>query len=190
ALVQAEGDSALRKLGLRYDGWAPEKGGGFEVPPGELVAAANRLRRSEREALEFAAGRIVDFHRKQVPAGAGHGDTLELVTRPLHRVGVYAPGGRAAYPSTVLMTAIPARVAGVKEVLLATPPRPDGSVPAAILAAAHVAGVDAVYRVGGAQAIAAFAFGTASIPRVDVVAGPGNLYVTLAKREVFGSVGV
>src|SRR5205814_9520504 len=93
-------------------------------------------------------------------------------------------------PSTVLMTAIPARVAGVSDLVLATPPRPDGSVPAAILAAAHLAGVDAVYRVGGAQAIAALAYGTASIPRVDVVAGPGNVYVTLAKREVFGSVGL
>jgi histidinol dehydrogenase len=103
---------------------------------------------------------------------------------------VYAPGGRAAYPSTVLMTAIPARVAGVREVVLATPPRRDGSVPYAILAAAHIAKVDAVYRVGGAQAVAAFAYGTESIPRVDLVAGPGNIYVNLAKKEVFGAVGV
>jgi histidinol dehydrogenase len=115
---------------------------------------------------------------------------LKLLTRPVKRAGVYAPGGRAAYPSTVLMTVIPARVAGVAEVVLATPPRPDGTVPSAILAAAHIAGVDAVYRVGGAQAIAALAYGTASIPRVDIVAGPGNIYVTLAKKEVFGSVGV
>ena len=115
---------------------------------------------------------------------------LKLLARPVRRAGLYAPGGRAAYPSTVLMTAIPARVAGVKEVVLATPPSADGTVPPAILAAAHIAGVDAVYRVGGAQAVAAMAFGTASIPRVDVVAGPGNIYVTLAKREVFGSVGV
>jgi histidinol dehydrogenase len=115
---------------------------------------------------------------------------LKLMTRPVRRAGLYAPGGRAAYPSTVLMTAIPARVAGVTEVVLATPPRADGTVPASILAAAHIAGVDAVYRIGGAQAIAAMAYGTASIPRVDVVAGPGNIYVTLAKREVFGAVGV
>jgi histidinol dehydrogenase len=105
-------------------------------------------------------------------------------------VGLYAPGGRAAYPSTVLMTVIPARIAKVPEVVLATPPRADGTVPAAILAAAHIAGVDTVYRVGGAQAIAALAYGTTTIPRVDVVAGPGNIYVTLAKREVFGAVGV
>ena len=115
---------------------------------------------------------------------------MKLVTRPVQRAGVYAPGGRAAYPSTVLMTAIPARVAEVGQVVLATPPRPDGSVPIAILAAAQIAGVDAVYRIGGAQAIAALAYGTESIPRVDVVAGPGNIYVTLAKREVFGTVGV
>jgi histidinol dehydrogenase len=115
---------------------------------------------------------------------------LRLITRPVNRAGVYAPGGRAAYPSTVLMTVIPARVANVPEVVLATPPGRDGKVARAILAAAHIAGVNAVYRVGGAQAIAALAYGTESIPRVDVVAGPGNIYVTLAKKEVFGSVGV
>src|SRR5439155_450014 len=104
--------------------------------------------------------------------------------------GLYAPGGRASYPSTVLMTAIPARVAGVSELVLATPPRPDGTIPDAILAAAHIAGVDRVYRIGGAQAIAALAYGTASIPRVDLIAGPGNLYVTLAKKEVCGAVGI
>jgi histidinol dehydrogenase len=115
---------------------------------------------------------------------------LRLITRPVNRAGVYAPGGRAVYPSTVLMTVIPARVASVPEVVLATPPGRDGKVARAILAAAHIAGVNAVYRVGGAQAIAALAYGTESIPRVDVVAGPGNIYVTLAKKEVFGSVGV
>jgi histidinol dehydrogenase len=190
ARVQAEGDAALRELGLRYDGWAPPKGESFEVPRDDWVAAAGRLGRSEREALEFAAGRIADFHRRQLPSGAAPGGTLELVTRPLHRVGVYAPGGRAAYPSTVLMTAIPARVAGVDHVVLATPPRQDGSIADAILAAAHITKVEAVYRIGGAQAIAAFAYGTESIPRVDLVAGPGNIYVTLAKKEVFGAVGV
>ena len=190
ARVRAEGDAALRELGGRFDGWAPAEGESFEVPRDELVAAAGRLRRPEREALEFAAGRIADFHRRQLPPGTVGGDHLELVTRPLGRVGVYAPGGRAAYPSTVLMTVIPARVAGVDEVLLATPPGADGTIPDAILAAAHIAKVDAVYRVGGAQAIAAFAYGTESIPRVDLVAGPGNVYVTLAKKEVFGVVGV
>jgi len=190
ARVAAEGDAALIDLGARFDGWAPAAGGDFRVPPHVIAAALDRLDPADRAALEFAAKRIRDFHVQQLATPTGGPPGLKLMTRPVRRAGLYAPGGRAAYPSTVLMTAIPARVAGVKEVLLATPPRPDGSVPAAILAAAHVAGVDAVYRVGGAQAIAAFAFGTASIPRVDVVAGPGNLYVTLAKREVFGSVGV
>src|SRR5256886_7714304 len=149
----------------------------------ELSAAA------DRSALEFAAGRIREFHERQVQAASVGSPGLKLLTRPVRRAGVYAPGGRAAYPSTVLMTVTPARVAKVEEVVLATPPRSDGSVPSAILAAAHLAGVDAVYRVGGAQAIAALAYGTASIPRVDVVAGPGNIYATLAKQEGFGPVG-
>lgn len=188
--VLTEGDEALRELGRRFDGWAPGEGESFEVPKHELRAAADRLPAADRAALEFAAQRIRDFHERQVGAGSVGSPGLKLLTRPVKRAGVYAPGGRAAYPSTVLMTVIPARVAKVDEVVLATPPRPDGSVPAAILAAAHIAGVDAVYRMGGAQAIAALAYGTASIPRVDVVAGPGNIYVTLAKKEVFGSVGV
>jgi histidinol dehydrogenase len=188
--VLVEGDDALRELGKRLDGWAPARGESFEVPQGALAAAAGRLPTADRAALEFAARRIRDFHERQLqPISVGL-PGLKLLTRPVKRAGVYAPGGRAAYPSTVLMTVIPARVAGVAEVVLATPPRPDGTVPSAILAAAHIAGVDAVYRVGGAQAIAALAYGTASIPRVDIVAGPGNIYVTLAKKEVFGSVGV
>ena len=183
ARVMREGDAALRELGKKLDGWAPAPGESFAIDLDAAIAAA------DRDALLFAARRIREFHERQLPAPADGGN-LRLVTRPVARAGVYAPGGRAAYPSTVLMTAIPARVAGVSEVVLATPPRRDGSVPPAILAAAKVAGVDAVYRVGGALAIAALAYGTESIPRVDVVAGPGNIYVTLAKREVFGSVGV
>ena len=183
AQVLREGDAALRELGQKFDGWAPGPGESFAVEVDAAIAAA------DREALLFAAGRIREFHERQLPAPADSG-SLRLVTRPVARAGVYAPGGRAAYPSTVLMTAIPARVAGVEQVVLATPPRRDGSVAPAILAAAKIAGVDAVFRVGGAQAIAALAYGTESIPRVDVVAGPGNVYVTLAKREVFGSVGV
>lgn len=188
--VMARGDDALRELGKRFDGWAPAAGESFDVPRSELNAAVDRLDPSDRAALEFAAARIRDFHERQLQPDSVGSPGLKLLTRPVRRAGVYAPGGRAAYPSTVLMTALPARVAGVAEVVLATPPSADGSVPTSILAAAHIAGVDAVYRVGGAQAIAALAYGTASIPRVDVVAGPGNIYVTLAKKEVFGSVGV
>ena len=190
AQVMTRGDEALRELGKRFDGWAPGAGESFEVPAAEVKQAGDRLDGRDRAALEFAAQRIREFHERQTEPASIGSPGLKLLTRPVHRAGVYAPGGRAAYPSTVLMTAIPARVAGVDEVVLATPPRPDGSVPSAILAAANIAGVDNVYRMGGAQAIAALAYGTASIPRVDVVAGPGNIYVTLAKKEVFGSVGV
>ncbi len=188
--VAAEGDEALREMGKKFDGWAPGPGESFEVPRSELAEAAESLPAADRTALEFAAQRIRNFHTRQLPVAPNGPENLRLITRPVSRVGVYAPGGRAAYPSTVLMTVIPARVANVPEVVLATPPSPDGTVPRAILAAAHIAGVNAVYRIGGAQAIAALAYGTATIPRVDVVAGPGNIYVTLAKREVFGSVGV
>jgi histidinol dehydrogenase len=190
ARVAAEGDSALREYGARFDGWSPADGETFEVPRDDVTAAARRLPARDRAALEFAAQRIRDFHQAQAQASSSGRPGLKLLTRAVRRAGVYAPGGRAAYPSSVLMTAIPARVAGVKEVMLATPPRADGTVPAVILAAAHIAGVDAVYRIGGAQAVAAMAYGTASVPRVDVVAGPGNIFVTLAKREVYGSVGL
>jgi histidinol dehydrogenase len=190
AQVKTRGDEALRELGKRFDGWAPGAGESFEVPRSEVARASDRLDDRDRAALEFAADRIRTFHVLQRPAEFVGSSGLFLRTAPVQRAGLYAPGGRASYPSTVLMTAIPARVAGVERVVLATPPRPDGSVPAAILAAAQIGGVDAVYRVGGAQAIAALAYGTASIPAVDVVAGPGNIYVTLAKKEVFGAVGV
>jgi histidinol dehydrogenase len=190
AQVLTRGDDALRELGQRFDGWAPSAGESFEVAASDVKQAVDSIDGRDRAALEFAAQRIREFHERQVEPASVGSPNLKLLTRPVHRAGVYAPGGRAAYPSTVLMTSIPARVAGVDEVVLATPPRPDGSVPSAILAAASIAGVDTVYRVGGAQAVAALAYGTASIPRVDVVAGPGNIYVTLAKKEVFGSVGV
>ena len=183
--VRTEGDAALRDLGSKFDGWAPAAGESFEA---DMQSA--RIDGADEKALELAAERIRDFHALQPAAGSLGDGRLRLVARGVRRAGLYAPGGRAAYPSTVLMTAIPARVAGVKEVVLATPPARDGSVAPAILVAARIAGVDRVYRVGGAQAIAALAYGTESIPRVDVVAGPGNLYVTLAKREVFGAVGV
>jgi len=190
ARVAADGDAALREYAIRFDGWAPTEAGSFQVPPADVAAASKRLSARDRSALEFAAQRIRDFHRAQVQPTSTGSPGMKLISRAVARAGVYAPGGRAAYPSTVLMTAIPARVAGVKEVVLATPPRADGSVPASILAAAHIAGVDAVYRLGGAQAVAALAYGTATVPRVDVLVGPGNIYVTLAKREVFGAVGL
>ncbi|HLQ62303.1 MAG TPA: histidinol dehydrogenase [Candidatus Acidoferrales bacterium] len=190
ARVAAEGDAALREYGQRFDGWSPAADGGFDVPRAELERAWRRLPPEDRRALEFAARRIREFHSAQTYPDSVGPPGLKLLTRPVRRVGAYVPGGRAAYPSTLLMTVIPARIAGVAEVVVATPPRADGTVPTAILAAARLAEADAVYRLGGAQAIAALAYGTISIPRADVVVGPGNIYVTLAKREVFGQVGV
>ncbi len=188
--VATEGDPALRELGRRFDGWAPAEGEPFAVGRPAMEAARDRLPNAERSALELAARRIREFHASQTFADVAGPPGLKLLTRPVRRAGLYVPGGRAAYPSTVLMTAIPARVAGVREVVVCTPPAADGGLPTAILAAAAIAGVDEVYRAGGAQAIAAMAYGTAGIPRVDFIAGPGNIYVTLAKKEVFGVVGV
>ncbi len=190
ARVAAEGDAALRELSLRFDGWAAAEGESPALGRDAMERALRGLPQAERAALELAARRVRAFHEAETYEDVTGPEGLRLLVRPVRRAGLYVPGGRAAYPSTVLMTAIPARVAGVREVLLATPPTPDGSVPAAILAAAALAGVDRVFRMGGAQAVAAFAYGTESVPRVDVVAGPGNAYVTLAKREVFGAVGV
>ena len=143
-------------------------------------------------ALKLAAERIGTFHLAQKERSLQtytHGKTGWLV-RPLERVGVYAPGGTASYPSTVLMTAIPAKVAGVKEVILVTPPGKDGKISPAILVAADIAGVNRIFSIGGAQAIAALAFGTESVPRVDKICGPGNIYVFLAKKLVYGVVGI
>ena len=190
ARVRTEGDSAVAEYGERFDGWRPALEDGFRVPREEIDGALRRLGPGDRSALEFAARRIRQFHETQTYEAVTGTPGLKLLTRPVRRAGVYVPGGRAAYPSTVLMGAIPARVAGVREVVIATPPATDGSVPVAILAAAAVAGVDEVYRLGGAQAIAALAYGTAGVPRVDVLVGPGNVYVMLAKKEVFGAVGI
>lgn len=187
--VAREGEPAVVEYGRRFDGWAPGPGDTLRVPAADVRAAKDTLTTEQRSALELAAARIEAFHRRQV-FDPVVGTDLQLRTKPVRRAGLYVPGGRAAYPSTVLMTAIPARVAGVAELALATPPAADGTIPVPVLAAAELAGVSEVYRMGGAQAIAAFAYGTASVPRVDVIAGPGNIYVTLAKREVYGTVGI
>jgi histidinol dehydrogenase len=189
--VRARGDEALRDLTLRFDGCEID---GLEVPAAELQAAFDTASPALRAALDVAATRIRDYHARQAtePEVALDADGISVreLTLPVDRAGCYVPGGRAAYPSTVLMTAIPARVAGVPEVVLCVPPGPDGRVPQATLAAAALAGVDAVFRVGGAQAIAALAYGTDTIAPVDVIVGPGNTYVALAKREVAGVVGI
>jgi histidinol dehydrogenase len=194
AEVRTGGDEALLELTERLDGVRPAQ---VEVRPDQVNEALGRVSPALREALEVAAAGIERYHRDQVerpaPEIAGWGG-IRLQSRriPVDRAGCYVPGGRARYPSTVLMTAVVAKVAGVPEVVVATPPGPDGLVADATLAAAAIAGVDEVYAVGGAQAIAAMAYGTASIAPVDVIVGPGNVYVALAKREVAqeGLVGV
>jgi histidinol dehydrogenase len=189
--VRQEGDPALAEYTRRFDRFDPERKG-FAVPPREIDAAWRRVPAPLKRSLELAAGRIEAFHRHQVQGGFGvslPGATLGQRVLPVARAGVYVPGGKAAYPSTLLMNALPARVAGVPDVVAACS-APGGKVPDVVLAAARVAGVSAVYRIGGAQAIAALAYGTRSVPRVDVIAGPGNAYVTEAKRRVFGAVGI
>ena len=188
--VRDNGDDAIRKYARLLDGSAPDT---FEVRGSEIDEAAASLPSGLRDALETAAGRIRSFHGRQ-PAGSWthwdeEGGTGQIV-RPLDRVGVYVPGGGAAYPSSLLMAVVPARVAGVREVVVVTPPGRDGAVPSAVLAAASVAGADAVYRIGGPQAIAAMAHGTGTVPRVDKIVGPGNVFVTLAKRQVYGIVDI
>lgn len=191
--VRRRGDAALLELTERYDGFraTPDT---LAVSPAEIDAATASLDPSVARALQLAAERIEAFHRRQrreswVTPEAGVGLLGQLV-RPLQRVGLYVPGGSAAYPSSVLMNAIPARVAGVAEIVACTPAGRDGAVPPAVLAAARLAGITEVYRVGGAQAVAAMAYGTACIPPVDKIVGPGNVYVATAKRLVFGVVGI
>ena len=188
--VRENGDDSVRRYARLLDGRAPES---FEVPQSEIDEAAASLPSGLRDALKTAAGRIRSFHERQSVESWTHwdeeGGTGQIV-RPLDRVGVYVPGGGAAYPSSLLMAVVPARVAGVRDVVVATPPDRDGAVPPAVLAAAAVAGADTVYRIGGVQAIAAMAYGTETISRVDKIVGPGNIFVTLAKRRVFGIVDI
>ncbi len=188
--VRRDGDSALRTLTERFDGCVLDN---IRVLPADIDQALAGAAPAFREALEFSRDQIVSYHRGQLGDERAHereGITVGEIIRPVERAGLYVPGGRAAYPSTVLMCAIPAQVAGVSEMALCVPPDSDGSVPQSTLAAAALVGIDEVYRVGGAQAIAAMAYGTESIRPVDVIVGPGNIYVTLAKREVAGVVGI
>jgi histidinol dehydrogenase len=184
AQVKAGGDSAVRALTERFDRVSVPSP---RVPQADLGAALAGISTQLRDALEAAAGAIESYHRSQLHPDARterDGVVVRDLRRPLPRAGVYVPGGRARYPSTVLMTAIPARVAGVPEVVMCVPPGPNGGVDQATLAAAALAGVDEVYRIGGAQAVAAMAYGTETIRPVDVIVGPGNAYVSIAKREV------
>ena len=190
AAVKARGDDALREFADRFDGGAPEQ---FLVSGEEMIAAAARVPADLRDSLKASASAIEAYYQCQVGETIEHsynGIDVRGVHQPVDRAGCYVPGGRGAYPSTVLMTAVPARVAGVASVVLCVPPGPEGKVPDVTLAAAVIAGVDEVYALGGAQAIAAMAYGTESVAPVDVIVGPGNRYVAIAKQEVAGLVGI
>jgi histidinol dehydrogenase len=183
--VAQRGDAAVLKYTRKYDGVAPKT---WEVDKEQIAKAYDKIAPDLLEALELAARRIRSFHTRQRESlWSGDAEGMSWLVRPLKRVGIYVPGGTAPYPSSLLMTAIPAKVAGVKEVIMATPPR---EIPPVILAAADIAGVDRVFSIGGPQAIAAMALGTESIPSVDKICGPGGIYVTLAKKLLYGVVGI
>ena len=190
--VRHRGDRALIALTQRYDR-VTLRPAQLRVSAEEIHDAVRTVSPAALRALRLAARRITAFHRHQVSRSWSYRDPLGLrlgqTITPLDRVGLYVPGGHAAYPSSVLMNAIPARVAGVREVVMVSPPSPAGSNPA-VLAAAAIAGVDTVFRVGGAHAVAALAYGTATIPRVDKIVGPGNAYVQAAKKTVYGAVDI
>jgi len=186
--VRNRGDAALFDYTRKFD---RVKLSSLEVTEKQLKSAYLQVEAKLVSALRLASERISSFHQKQKEAiWQGFKQDSSQLMRPLERVGVYAPGGTASYPSTVLMTAVPAKVVGVKEVILATPPQADGTVPPPTLIAAGMAGVDRIFSVGGAQAIAALAFGTESIPKVDKICGPGNIFVVLAKKLVYGAVDI
>ncbi len=193
ARVRERGDAALLEFTERFDG--------VKLEATELVVTAEEIARARaavgddvQKALSYARARIEAFHRHTLPRSwwveDENGSLLGQQVRPLDRVGIYVPGGRAVYPSTVLMTAVPARVAGVQEIVLVSPPAADGTLHPAVLVAAEIAGVTEVYRIGGAQAVGALAYGTGTIRKVSKIVGPGNIYVALAKLQVFGQVGI
>jgi histidinol dehydrogenase len=188
--VQKTGDRALTRYTELFDGVRLTRSS-MEVKPSEIERAMKKVPAKDLLTLRLAARRIAAFHRRQLEKSWRYRDPIGMLlgqrVMPLERVGLYVPGGKASYPSTVLMNAIPAKVAGVKEVIMTSPIGNDGSI---ILAAAKIAGVNRIFRVGGAQAIAAMAFGTSTIPKVDKIVGPGNIFVATAKRLVFGEVNI
>jgi histidinol dehydrogenase len=191
--VRVRGDAALLDYTARWDRWTPSSAASLEIPRAELIAALHSLETPLREALEIAAARIRSYHEHQLAQSWSYteasGTRLGQTITALDRVGLYVPGGKAAYPSSVLMNAIPAKVAGVGELIMVVP-TPGGERNLTVLAAAAIAGVDRLFAIGGAQAVAALAYGTASIPAVDKITGPGNAYVAEGKRQVFGQVGI
>ena len=194
--VQRRGDAAVLEYSNRFDGLNAVTVGALELTQAELKAAFDALPAAQRDALQAAARRVRSYHEAQKKANGESwsyrdedGTLLGQKVTPIDRVGIYVPGGKAAYPSSVLMNAIPAHVAGVAEIIMVVP-TPKGEKNALVLAAAHVAGVTRAFTIGGAQAVAALAYGTSTIPKVDKITGPGNAYVASAKRRVFGTVGI
>jgi histidinol dehydrogenase len=191
--IRSRGDAALVDYTSRFDGWAAASAADLEIPLARLAQAWNTIPADQRDALQHAADRVRAYAERQKMEGWTYtepdGTVLGQQVTPLDRVGLYVPGGKAAYPSSVLMNALPAKVAGVGELIMVVP-TPAGELNELVLAAAHVCGVDRVFVVGGAQAVAALAYGTESVPPVDKIVGPGNIYVATAKRTVFGQVGI
>ena len=189
--VRERGDEALTEYTSRFDGFLTEK---FQVSSDLILKAWEETPRELQDSLLLAKKRIEKFHSLQVPKNITYtgpnGETLGRRWSPVEKAGIYVPGGRAAYPSTVLMNAIPAYVAGVNQIIMVSPANSQGEINQTVLAAAHITGINKIFRLGGAQAICALASGTESIPKVDVITGPGNIYVTLAKKKVYGKVGI
>ncbi len=189
--VKNHGDKAVEKYTKEFDGFLPKP---MEVSPKTLKAAWEETDQHLKQSLKIAFERIKNFHEKEIPESftinGEHGDSVQRKWMPVKKAGLYVPGGRAAYPSTVLMNAIPAKVAGVKEISMVSPGNTKGVINKTVLAAAYLSGIDKVFRIGGAQAIGALAFGTNQISKVDVISGPGNIYVTTAKKLIYGFTGI
>ncbi|MCB1851609.1 MAG: histidinol dehydrogenase, partial [Gammaproteobacteria bacterium] len=191
--IRERGDSALLEYTTRFDKWQPHSAVQLEIPPARLDQAWQQIPQAQQQALTHAAQRIQTYAEQQKSQSWSYseadGTVLGQQVTPLDRVGLYVPGGKAAYPSSVLMNAIPAKVAGVPELIMVVP-TPGGELNELVLAAACISGVDRVFAIGGAQAVAALAYGTGTLPAVDKIVGPGNIYVATAKRAVFGHVGI
>ena len=189
--VKSSGDIAVEKYTKKFDGFDPDP---MQVSADQIKNAWDEIDNNLKRSLEVAHKRIQKFHEKEIPQSfiikGEYGDIVQRRWRPVKSAGIYIPGGRAAYPSTVLMNAIPAKVAGVKEIIMASPGNKEGEINKTVLAAAHLSGINKVFRIGGAQAIGALAFGTNQINKVDVISGPGNIYVTTAKKLIYGSTGI
>ena len=189
--VKTNGDLAVKKYTKKFDGFNPDP---MQVSQFDLKNAWNDTSSKLKRALEVAYERIKNFHEKEIPISftikGEHGDSVQRRWNPVNKAGIYIPGGRAAYPSTVLMNAVPAKVAGVEKIIMVSPGNKDGIINNTVLAAAYLAGINKVFRIGGAQAIGALAFGTNQIDKVDVISGPGNIFVTTAKKLIYGSTGI